>query len=105
MVCAVNGRSVGGGARPTRMRLGHSFPATPDRRSRRATSILLSARGARPILRPLEDKLARRQEIQVVVAPASTVPTFTVPSLSLVAPLADWATDLSEPTILIADDD
>jgi two-component system phosphate regulon response regulator PhoB/two-component system alkaline phosphatase synthesis response regulator PhoP len=41
----------------------------------------------------------------VVVAAASTVPTFTLPSLSLGAPVPDWATDLAEPTILVADDD
>ena len=41
----------------------------------------------------------------MVVAAASTVPTFTMPSLSLVSPVADWATDVAEPTILIADDD
>jgi two-component system phosphate regulon response regulator PhoB/two-component system alkaline phosphatase synthesis response regulator PhoP len=28
-----------------------------------------------------------------------------MPSLSLVSPVADWATDVAEPTILIADDD
>jgi len=41
----------------------------------------------------------------VVVAAASTVPTFTMPSLSLVSPVAEWATGVAEPTILIADDD
>ena len=41
----------------------------------------------------------------MVVAAPSLVPTFTMPSLSLVAPVADWAIDVSEPTILVADDD
>ncbi|MFF5288008.1 response regulator transcription factor [Paractinoplanes globisporus] len=41
----------------------------------------------------------------MVVAAASNVPTFTLPSLSLGAPVPDWATDLAEPTILVADDD
>jgi DNA-binding response OmpR family regulator len=41
----------------------------------------------------------------VVVAAPSLVPTFTMPSLSLVAPIADWAVDVTEPTILVADDD
>jgi DNA-binding response OmpR family regulator len=41
----------------------------------------------------------------VVAAAPSTVPTFTVPSLSLAAPLADWTIDIAEPTILVADDD
>ena len=41
----------------------------------------------------------------MVVAAASTVPTFTMPSLSLVSPVAEWATGVAEPTILIADDD
>ncbi|MFI5891525.1 response regulator transcription factor [Actinoplanes sp. NPDC051513] len=41
----------------------------------------------------------------MVVAATSTVPGLTVPSLSLVAPVADWATDVTEPTILVADDD
>jgi two-component system phosphate regulon response regulator PhoB/two-component system alkaline phosphatase synthesis response regulator PhoP len=35
----------------------------------------------------------------------STVPTCTEPSLSLLAPVADWAPDVTEPTILIAADD
>ena len=39
-----------------------------------------------------------------VVAP-STVRTITTPSLSLAAPVPDWALELAEPTILIADDD
>jgi two-component system phosphate regulon response regulator PhoB/two-component system alkaline phosphatase synthesis response regulator PhoP len=33
------------------------------------------------------------------------LPPFTVPSLGLSSPVADWATDLTEPTILVADDD
>jgi two-component system phosphate regulon response regulator PhoB/two-component system alkaline phosphatase synthesis response regulator PhoP len=41
----------------------------------------------------------------VVAVATSAVPTFTVPSLSMVAPVADWATDAAEPTILVADDD
>jgi two-component system phosphate regulon response regulator PhoB/two-component system alkaline phosphatase synthesis response regulator PhoP len=41
----------------------------------------------------------------VVLAAASTVPTFTMPSLSLVAPVAEWAIDVTDPTILVADDD
>ena len=41
----------------------------------------------------------------MVVAAASTVPTRTEPSLSLLAPVADWPTALAEPTILIAADD
>jgi two-component system phosphate regulon response regulator PhoB/two-component system alkaline phosphatase synthesis response regulator PhoP len=45
------------------------------------------------------------QERAVVTAASTTVPHFTVPSLSLVAPVAEWATDVTEPTILVADDD
>ena len=41
----------------------------------------------------------------MVVAAASAVPTFAMPSLSLVAPVAGWATHVAEPTILVADDD
>ena len=41
----------------------------------------------------------------MAVAASSVLPTFTVPSLSLVAPVADWVTDVAEPTILVADDD
>ena len=41
----------------------------------------------------------------MVVAAASTVPTFTVPSLSLAAPVADWTSGRAEPTVLVADDD
>ncbi|GAA0530128.1 hypothetical protein GCM10010172_08570 [Paractinoplanes ferrugineus] len=40
----------------------------------------------------------------VVTAP-TIVPAFTAPTLSLVAPVAEWATDVAEPRILIADDD
>ena len=42
-----------------------------------------------------------------MVAATSSVPTIPTPSpvLSLVAPVADWALDVTEPTILIADDD
>ena len=36
----------------------------------------------------------------VVAAPA-----FTLPSLSLVAPVADWTAGVTEPTILVVDDD
>jgi CheY-like chemotaxis protein len=45
------------------------------------------------------------QESAVVAAASSLVPTFTAPSLSLAAPVADWAIDVAEPTILVADDD
>ncbi|MCU7727368.1 response regulator [Actinoplanes sp. KI2] len=41
----------------------------------------------------------------MVVAAASTVLTFTEPSLSLLSPVADRPTDVAEPTILIAADD
>jgi DNA-binding response OmpR family regulator len=41
----------------------------------------------------------------VSVAASSTAPTITTPSLSLVAPVPDWALELAEPTILVADDD
>jgi two-component system phosphate regulon response regulator PhoB/two-component system alkaline phosphatase synthesis response regulator PhoP len=34
-----------------------------------------------------------------------SVPSLTVPSLSLVSPVADWAIEVAEPTILVADDD
>jgi len=41
----------------------------------------------------------------VAVTASPTVPTLTLPSLSLVTPVSDWATDVAEPTILVADDD
>jgi DNA-binding response OmpR family regulator len=41
----------------------------------------------------------------VVLAAASAVPTYTEPSLSLLAPVVDWLPDVTEPTILIAADD
>ncbi|MBM2622655.1 response regulator [Actinoplanes sp. LDG1-06] len=39
------------------------------------------------------------------MAPVSIVPTFVAPELAYPAPVADWVTDLAEPTILVADDD
>jgi DNA-binding response OmpR family regulator len=45
------------------------------------------------------------QERAVVATAPNIMPAFTVPTLSLVAPVAEWAADLTEPTILIADDD
>jgi DNA-binding response OmpR family regulator len=57
------------------------------------------------MLPPLDEVNPSRQERSVVAAVSSTFPTFTMPSLSLVAPVADWATEMSEPTILVADDD
>jgi DNA-binding response OmpR family regulator len=41
----------------------------------------------------------------VVVAASTIVPELTLASLSLAGPMADWAVDMSEPTILVADDD
>jgi two-component system phosphate regulon response regulator PhoB/two-component system alkaline phosphatase synthesis response regulator PhoP len=41
----------------------------------------------------------------MVVAAASAVPTFAMPSLSLAGPVAGWAVQVAEPTILVADDD
>ncbi|MET0426237.1 MAG: response regulator [Actinoplanes sp.] len=38
-------------------------------------------------------------------AASTIVPELTLPSLSLAGPMADWAVDMSEPTILVADDD
>ncbi|MEU4237207.1 response regulator [Actinoplanes sp. NPDC026619] len=45
------------------------------------------------------------QESAVAATASSIVPTFTVPSLSLVSPVAEWAADVADPTILVADDD
>jgi DNA-binding response OmpR family regulator len=41
----------------------------------------------------------------VVVAAPSDLPSLTLPTRPMVAPVPDWATELSEPTILVADDD
>ncbi len=41
----------------------------------------------------------------VVAAAAPTVPMFLPPSMGRPAPVDDWALDIAEPTILVADDD
>ncbi|GAB2603277.1 hypothetical protein Aab01nite_48610 [Paractinoplanes abujensis] len=41
----------------------------------------------------------------MVGATVSIVPTFIAPASGHPAPVADWVTDLAEPTILVADDD
>ena len=40
-----------------------------------------------------------------MVAAASSTASPDLPSLSAVAPVPDWASELAEPTILVADDD
>ena len=41
----------------------------------------------------------------MVVAARATVPTFMAPTPVYPLPVADWTTDVAEPTILVADDD
>ena len=41
----------------------------------------------------------------MVVTAESTVPMFTTASLAHPVPIADWTSDVAEPTILIVDDD
>ncbi|MBL7261793.1 response regulator transcription factor [Paractinoplanes lichenicola] len=41
----------------------------------------------------------------MVGAAVSIVPTFIEPAVGHPVPVADWVTDLAEPTILVADDD
>ncbi len=41
----------------------------------------------------------------MVGAAVSMVPTFVAPELGHPVPVADWCTDLADPTVLVADDD